>query len=126
MKNFPSPPPPPPPEKEEEEVNGRRGSFLFFRAKYLRKICRWKKKKEEEQLLGREGRIVVEVRSFLKILNYYEGKRGGGGEFPWGDGKEGRRNERRRRREKRLWVACNKFGPFSSTSLLVPFSPRSC
>lgn len=69
MKNFPSPP------EEEEEVNGRRGSFLFFRAKYLRKICRWKKK-EQGQLLA-EGRENRGGGPFLKILNYYERKRGG-------------------------------------------------
>lgn len=125
MKNFPSPPPPPP-EKEEEEVNGRRGSFLFFRAKYLRKICRWKKKKGGGTITG-EGRENRGGGSFFSENSELLRKETGGeGEFPWGDGKEGRRNERRRRREKRLWVACNKFGPFSSTSLLVPFSPRSC
>lgn len=122
MKNFPSPPPPPP--EEEEEVNGRRGSFLFFRAKYLRKICRWKKKGAGTITCGEKGESWW--RSFSENSELLRKETGGGGKFPWGDRKEGGGNERRRRREKRLWVACNKFGPFSSTSLLVPFSPRSC
>lgn len=77
MKNFPSPPPPPP--EEEEEVNGRRGSFLFFRAKYLRKICRWKKKGAGTITCGEKGESWW--RSFSENSELLRKETGGGGNF---------------------------------------------